>query len=73
MTDRLAEDAQGALHGLSAQLRREFEQATDLHDLARRVSGMTLDPKEFALAMQRGMAVAQLAGQASLLDEIRRT
>jgi phage gp29-like protein len=70
LVDRLAQDAQGALHGLSQQVRREIEAASDMHDLVARMHRLKLDPEMFALAMQRGLAVAQLVGQASLLDEI---
>jgi phage gp29-like protein len=70
LTARLAQDAEGALAGLTGEIRAELEAATDMQDLARRIARMQLDPKALALAMGRGMAIAHLAGQAALLDEI---
>ncbi|GGG30911.1 hypothetical protein GCM10010964_18560 [Caldovatus sediminis] len=72
LTERLAEDAQGALAGLAAPIRRAFEEATDMQDLARRLSLLQLDPRALAEAMGRGLALAHLVGQAALLDELRR-
>jgi hypothetical protein len=70
LTDRLAEDAAAALSGLQDRVRAEFEAATDMTDLAERLAALQLDSKEFAVAMQRGLALANLAGQADLLAEI---
>jgi hypothetical protein len=72
LTERLAEDAQGALAGLAAPIRQAFEEATDMQDLARRLSLLQLDPRALAEAMGRGLALAHLVGQAALLDELRR-
>lgn len=71
LTERLAADAAGAIAGMTERVRREFMAATDLHDLARRVHALKLAPKEFAEAMARGMALAQMVGQADLVDELR--
>jgi phage gp29-like protein len=70
LTARLAQEAAGALHGLTDQVRHAFEQATDLRDLAHRVHALKLKPAAFAEAMARGMALAQLVGQASLVEEL---
>ncbi len=70
LTARLAQDADGALAGLTDEVRAEIEAATDMQDLARRIARMQLDPKALAIAMGRGMAIAHLAGQAALLDEL---
>ncbi len=70
LTRRVAEDAAGALGGLTAEVRAEIEAATDMPDLARRVAALQLDPAQLALALGRGLAIAHLAGQAALLDEI---
>jgi phage gp29-like protein len=70
LTARLAEDADGALGGLTDAIRAELEAATDMRDLANRIARMQLDPKALAEAMGRGMAIAHLAGQAALLDEL---
>jgi len=70
LTARLAEDAATALGGMQDEIRAQFEQATDLRDLAERLSRLALDPAAFAEAMARGMALAHLVGQADLLDEL---
>jgi phage gp29-like protein len=70
LTERLAQDAAGALGGLTGAVRAELEAATDLADLAQRLARLQLDPEALAVAMGRGMAIAHLAGQAALLDEL---
>jgi hypothetical protein len=70
LTERLAVDAAGALAGLTDQVRHAFTQATDLRDLAHRVHALKLKPDAFAEAMARGMALANLVGQASLVEEL---
>lgn len=70
LTERLGQEAAGALHGLTEQVRREFEQASDMHDLVVRLHRLQLDPHAFAEAMARGMALAQLVGQAAVVQEM---
>jgi phage gp29-like protein len=70
LTARLAQDADGALAGLTDAVRAEIEAATDMQDLAQRLALLQLDPAALATAMGRGMAIAHLAGQAALLDEL---
>ena len=70
LTDRLARDASGALAGLTDQVREALEGAVDLHDAARRLADLDLDKDAFVVAMTRGMALAHLAGQAALVDEL---
>ncbi len=70
LTASLAEDAAGAMAGLTAEIRAAFDAASDLADLANRLSRMSLDPKALADAMGRGLALAHLSGRAALLDEI---
>lgn len=70
MTERVARDAAGALAAMTAEIRAEVEQATSLQDLAIRLASLELDPAAFAEAMSQGLVLAQLAGQAALLDEI---
>lgn len=67
---RLEEDAAGAMAGLTGEIRAALEQATDLRDAADRLAAMQLDPGELAEAMARGMALAHLAGQAALVDDL---
>ncbi len=69
LTDRLAGDAAGALAGMTGAVRHAFDQASDLRDLAHRLSRLHLPQQQFAEAMARGMALAHLAGQADLLAE----
>jgi phage gp29-like protein len=71
LTRRLSQDAQGALAGLTDQIRVELQSATDMRDLADRISRLKLDPQEFAEVMGRALALANLVGQAALLDEMR--
>lgn len=70
LTGALAEDAAGALAGLTAEIRAAFDAATDMQDLAQRLALMQLDPKALADAMGRGLALANMAGRAALLEEI---
>ena len=72
MTRRLAQEAEGALGGLTDEVRGVMEAAHDMTDLLHRLDALELDPEAFTLALQRGLAVAHLAGQAALLDEIGR-
>lgn len=72
LTARVAEDAAGALAGMTDTIRNAFDAATDMHDLARRLDALDLDDAAFAEAMQRGMALSYLVGQAALLDELER-
>ncbi len=70
LTERMAAEAAGALGGLTDRVRREFERATDLHDLAERLARLQLPRTEFAAAMARGLALAHIAGRADVLAEI---
>ena len=71
LVDRTAQDSAGALAGLTDQVRAEIEAATDLQDLAARLARLQLDPQQLGIAMGQAMAIAHLAGQAALLDEMR--
>jgi phage gp29-like protein len=71
LTERLGADAAGALAGLTETVRHTFEAAHDMRDLAHRLGRLNLPPEEFAEAMARGLALAQLVGQASLVEELR--
>jgi len=70
LTTHVAHAAAGALAGMTGAVRQAFDEATDLHDLAHRLAHLKLPEDKFAEAMARGMALAQLVGQADLLDEI---
>lgn len=70
MTDRLAQDAAGALAGLTDEVRGAIEGAADLEDAGRRLAALDLPPDELATALARAMALADLVGRASVLDEL---
>jgi phage gp29-like protein len=70
LSTRLEEQAQGALAAMTAQIRACVEQAEDLPDLAVKLKTLNLDDTAFQNAMMQGMVLANLAGQADLLDEI---
>jgi phage gp29-like protein len=72
LTERMAQDARGAIAGLTDAVRAEVEAATDMQDLARRLATMNLDPTELAEAIGRGLALAHLVGEAAMIDELRR-
>jgi phage gp29-like protein len=69
---RLAEEAEGALAGLTGRVRRAFERARDLPDLAARLEALALPKAEFGTAMAKGLALAHLAGRAEVLEELGR-
>lgn len=70
LSRRLQQDAAGALGGLTETVRKELMAATSLHDAANRLTKLDLSSDELSNAMARGMALAHLAGQASLLDDM---
>lgn len=72
LTRRVEQDAAGAMAGLTGDIRAVLETSKTLHEAADRLAGMELAPDELAEAMARGMALAHLAGQAALLDEMGR-
>jgi len=67
---RIAREATGALAGLADQVRVALQSADSLPDAVQKLQALDLNADEFAEAMARGMALAHLAGQAALLDEI---
>lgn len=71
MMARLSREAGGALGGLTDAIRAEFAAATDLRDLSARLYRLRLPVEAFTEAMARGLALAHMAGQASIVDEIR--
>jgi phage gp29-like protein len=70
MTERLAGEAASALGGMTDQLRAVFDAASDMGDLAHRLSRLDLDADAFAEAMTRGLALAELVGQAALVQQV---
>jgi hypothetical protein len=53
------------------EVREALQQASDLRDAAERLSRLNLEPDQLTEAMARGMALAHLAGQASLIDSVK--
>lgn len=72
LTRRVAEDAAGAVGGLTGEIRKAFDEATDLKDLKERLDKLELHPKEFAEAMSRGIALSEMAGRAALIEDLER-
>ena len=70
LSSRMEREAAGALASMTAQVRQCFTQAKDMADLAERLEHLQLDDVAFRTAMMDGFALAHLAGQADLLDEI---
>ncbi|MBV6650723.1 MAG: DUF935 domain-containing protein, partial [Hoeflea sp.] len=71
LTERLEQDAAGAMGGMIEEVRLALEQASDLRDAAERLSRLNLDPDQLTEAMAGGMALAHLAGQATLIDSLK--
>ncbi|MCY1668333.1 phage portal protein family protein [Rhizobium sp. SL86] len=71
LTDRLEREAADAMDGMIAEVREALMQATDLRDAAARLAKLDLSPDDLTEAMARGMALAHLAGQASLIDDLK--
>jgi phage gp29-like protein len=70
LTDSLARDAQAALNAMIAPARDVVMHARDLHDLAERLATLKLPEDAFAMAMAQGMAVANLAGEFEILEQM---
>lgn len=70
LTRRLEEETAGTMAGLTGEIRAVLEEATDMADAARQLAGLNLSPDALADAMARGMALAEITGRASLLDDI---
>jgi phage gp29-like protein len=68
---RLERDAASAMTGMVDAVKTAIMGAKDLRDAAERLSKLDLSPDDLAEAMARGMALAHLAGQASLIDDMK--
>lgn len=71
LTGRLERDAAGAISGMVDDVKTALMQAEDLRDAAERISKLNLSPDDLTEAMARGMALAHLAGQAALVEDLR--
>lgn len=72
LADRLEREAGDVMDGLIDEVRQALNQATSLRDAADRLAKLKLEPDALAEAMARGMALAHLAGQASLIEDLDR-
>jgi phage gp29-like protein len=73
LTERLERDANGAVGGMVEDVRKVLMSAKDLREAGERLAALQLSTEDLAEAMARGMALAHLAGQASLIDDLRGT
>ncbi|WP_018701410.1 DUF935 domain-containing protein [Amorphus coralli] len=71
MTRRLEEETAGVMAGLAGEIRAVLEEATDMADAARRLARMNLSADALADALARGMALAEITGRASLIDDLQ--
>lgn len=72
LTDRLEQETADVIASMTSEIRAVLAEATDLRDAADRLAKLELSPQALSEAMTQGMAMAHLAGQAALLDDIRR-
>lgn len=70
LTRRMEDDTAGVMAGLTDEIRQVLMTSESLGQAAERLAELKLDPAELSNAMARGMALAHLAGQAALLDEL---
>lgn len=72
LTERTARDAAGAMAALTDQVQELMAQSGgDLRVFGERLAALQLDPSDLARAIGQGMAVAHLAGEAAVLDELK--
>ncbi|MXV35830.1 MULTISPECIES: DUF935 domain-containing protein [unclassified Saccharibacter] len=72
LTDNLAREASAGLGAMTEAVRAEMEHATSLEDLKDRLEKLNLPDDQFATAMAQAMQLSELAGEAAMLDEMRR-
>jgi len=72
MTRRLARDASRGLGRMTDAVRAAVESADSIADLETRLKRLDLPGDAFADAMAQGIAIAQMAGQASALEQLGR-
>ncbi|KAA6204513.1 MAG: DUF935 family protein [Candidatus Tokpelaia sp.] len=72
LLERAENDTAAAMTGLTEKIRQVLLTATDLRDAADRLAALQLSPAELSNAMARSMALAHLAGQAAMIDDINR-
>ena len=72
MTQRLGRDAMAGLSQMTEAVRDVVETSTSLEDMKDRLESLKLPDAEFADAMATGIAIAQMAGQAQMLQQMTR-
>lgn len=72
LTEKAENDTAAAMSGLTEEVRQVLLTATDLADAADRLAALPLSPAELSNAMAQSMALAHLAGQAAMIDDIKR-
>lgn len=71
LASRLDQDTAAAMNGMIEEVRKALFQASDLRDAGERLAALNLAPDDLAEAMAKGMALAHLAGQAALIDDLK--
>jgi len=71
LTERNASDAAAALAKMTTAVRTQVEAADSMEDLHARLERLGLPDEDFADAMALAMTVAELAGEATVLDQVR--
>jgi phage gp29-like protein len=69
LVDRLAEEAGQSVSAMLRQIRRELGRATSLEDARARLDDLDLDTGRFDEHLARSLALAHLAGQATVIDQ----
>lgn len=69
LADQLAELARPAIDAMLEEVRAAFAEATGYDDLAERLLGLGLAPDRLAAVLEPAIAVAELTGQAEVIDE----
>lgn len=67
---RTTREAGPVVDAMIGRIRAELDQAVDLQDALARLDALELGEAEFAQAMTEAMALAHLAGEAALVDEV---
>lgn len=70
LSKKLEQDASGALAGMTEEIKAVFLNANTLEEALTELTKLELDTDAFSDAMSKGVALAHLAGQASLIDDI---
>ncbi|KGB22913.1 DUF935 domain-containing protein [Acetobacter pomorum] len=72
LTQSLSHEAERGLASMQDAVRAEFEQATSLENLRDRLDTLGLSDDAFQHAMSMGLLMAELAGEAAMLESMQR-